>query len=214
MNLTSPAAELVARPRPTPAGLLGADHPLVRDLERLAVTRRHSLVVGAVLVGGIVELAEGWTAARAVVVAAVVMEVLLACRAMVLFESTRRHVLDVIADGRASLPIRAVERTCVRLRRPRHRRRLGQSVDGLLSAQIGGFDVVTTPWRFMRADLIEPVRRELIEIVALLRDDDAGLSGIAMLQRLLTDGTSSLHGDDLRRVGEDLGRVRFLLGVR
>jgi hypothetical protein len=68
-----------------------------------------------------------------------------------------------------------------------------------------------TPWRLRHGDLIAPIRHELVEIAARLRDDSASLSGIALIELLLTDGMSSLHGDDPRRVREDLGRVRFLL---
>ena len=68
-----------------------------------------------------------------------------------------------------------------------------------------------SPWRVRHSDLIPTIRDELVEISARLRDDSASLPGIALIELLLTDGTSSLHGDDPRRLHEDLGRVRFLL---
>ena len=122
-------------------------------------------------------------------------------------------VADSPAATHAELRIGAVEHMCVRLRRGRHRRRLVRSIDALLEGEAGRFDVVTTPWRFMRSDLIAPVRHELIEIGALLRDDRSGLPGIAMMERLLFDGTSSLHGDSPRLLRDDLRRARFLLAA-
>jgi hypothetical protein len=169
--------------------------------------------VAAVCVGGLVAHYEGVSAAVALMVAAAVTQLLLAARAVVLIESRRRHVLDVISEGRADLPIVAVGRVGVQLGSERHRRRLTQSVDSLLDAAVGSFDVVTTPWRFARADLVAGVRDELIQIRALLEGQAAGLAGMAMVERLLTDGTSSLHGDDPRVVREDLRRVRFLLAA-
>jgi hypothetical protein len=170
--------------------------------------------VAAVFLGGAAALYEGSAAAPALIVAAAATQLLLAGRAVVVRESRRTHVLDLISEGHAALPIPAVEHMCLRLRRAHHRRRLAQSVEAVVDSEIGGFDVVTTPWRFMRADLIAPVQHELIEIAALLRDDDAGLPGIAMIERLLRDGTSSLHGRNLQVLREDLRRTRFLLAVR
>jgi hypothetical protein len=50
-------------------------------------------------------------------------------------------------------------------------------------------------------------------LAALLREDGAGAAGIAMLERLIRDGMSSLHGDNMQTLREDLRRSRFLLGV-
>jgi hypothetical protein len=214
VNTTSRISQLAARPRPAASALLGIDHPLVRDLERLAVLRRQASVVAAVFVGSAAALYEGASAAIALVVGAAATQLLLACRGVVVRESGRAHVLDLISEGHAALPIPAVEHMCARLRRERHRRRLARSVEALLDAKIGGFDVATTPWRFMRTDLVAPIRHELSTVAALLRDDDAGVSGIAMLERLLCDGSSSLHSDNPRLVRDDLRRARFLLANR
>jgi hypothetical protein len=194
--------------------LLGVGHPLVRDLERLALVRRQSLVVAVVFVGGVAGLYEGSPAAAALIAAAVATQLLLAGRAVVVRESRRTHVLELISEGHSALPIPAVEQMCRRLRDARHRRRLARSVEAFVNSEIGRFDVVTMPWRFMRSAEIATIRNELIAIAVLLRDDGAGLAGIAMIERLLGDGTSSLHGDDLEVLREDLRRTRFLLGVR
>jgi hypothetical protein len=192
--------------------LLGVGHPLVRDLERLTIVRRQSLVVAVVFVGGVAGLYEG--SSGALMAAAAATQLLLAGRAVVVRESRRTHMLDLISEGHAALPIPAVEQMGRRLRHARHRRRLARSVEALVNSEIGGFDVVTMPWRFTRSSEIAPIRSELMEIAVLLRDDDAGISGIAMIERLLGDGTSSLHGHDLEVLREDLRRTRFLLGVR
>lgn len=214
VNSTSRISQVPARPRPAPAVLLGPAHPLVRDLEKLALVRRQSLVVAAVFVGGAAAFYEGASAAVALIVAAAATQLLLASRAVVVRASRRTHVLELISEGHAALPIPAVDNMCLRLRGARHRLRLARRIEALLDLPIGGFDVVTTPWRFMRPDLITPIRDALVEIAALLRDDDAGLAGIAMIERLLGDGTSSLHGRDLLALGEDVRRTRFLLGAR
>jgi hypothetical protein len=211
VNFTSPVSYLPARSRPAPTALLGPDHPLVRDLQRVALLRKQASIVAAVFAGSVAALYEGSSAAIALMLATAVTQLLLACRAVVLLAGRRAHVLELISEGRAELPIPTVERMCVRLRQERHRRRLVRSIDALLEGETGRFDVVTTPWRFNRADLIVLVRHELAEIGARLQDDRAGLAGIAMMERLLFDGTSSLHGNNLRLLEDDLRRARFLL---
>jgi hypothetical protein len=211
VNLTSPVSQLSARPRPTPAALLGADHPLVRDLERLAVAISQAVAVAAVLGGSIAAWLEGASAAPPIVASAVAVELVLATRIAIPLQTRRLRLLELISEGRADLPIAALERLACRIRSARHRGRLARSVDSLLAPMVQRWDLVMTPWRFRQRDLIPPIQHELVEIGARLRDDSASLSGIALIELLLTDGTSSLHGDDPRRVREDLGRVRFLL---
>jgi hypothetical protein len=192
--------------------LLGDDHPLVRDLERLAVARDQLSVVAAVWTGSLAALLEGSSAAVPLVAAAAVTGLVLVCRVAVLLDSRRTHVLDLISQGRADLPIPVVEHMCVRLHHARRRRQV-RSIEALLRAEPERCDLVTSPWRFMRGEVIAPIRQKLIEIGALLREDGAALEGIATMERLLVDGTSSWHGHDPRRLGEDLRRVRLLLGV-
>jgi hypothetical protein len=214
VNLISRISLLPTRSSRAAAALLGAEHPLVRDLERAALTVNQSLVVAAVLVGAGGALVTGSSAALPVVIAATVTEVLLACRAAATIASRRMHALDLIRHGRGNLPIPEVERMSTRLRRPGHRQRLAHSIEALLDEEVQPFDVVTRPWWFMRDDLVAPVRLELKEIAVLLRDSDAGVQGIAVIKQLLGDGTSVLHGGDVRLLREELRRVRLLLGTR
>ena len=194
-----------------PAALLGAGHPLVRDLERLEVARTQCLVVAALFAGALSAWLSGSHGAVEVMAATVAAEILLGCRVALLCASRRAHALKLVGDGRADLPIPAVARTCIRLRRPRHRLRLVRSIETLLDSQANGFDRVVTPWQFTRSELVVPVRHELQEIAVLLNEPDADVQGIAMMERLLFDGTSWLHRDDPRRLREELRRVRFLL---
>jgi hypothetical protein len=213
VNLTSRVSHRWARPIPAPAALLGAEHPLVRDLDRLAVAVTQLLVVAAVIAAGVGAVLAGSSLAVSLSVAAAVTEVPLAFRAAVLVESRRAHVLELISLGHADLPIPAVARVCVRLCRASHRRRLVRSIETLMNAEVQHCSLVIAPWQFANPDRIASIRRELLEIAALLREDGAGLAGIALMDRLLFDGTSSLHRDDVLLVCEELRRARFLLAM-
>jgi hypothetical protein len=211
VNRTSPVSQPSARPRPTPAALLGADHPLVRDLERLAVGINQAAAVAAVMGGSVAAWLERASAAPPIVASAVAVELVLAARVAVLLRTRRLRLLELISEGRADLPIAALERLVCRIRCARHRGRIASSVDSLLAPTAQRWDLVMTPWRFRQGDVVPTIQDELVEIAARLRDGSASLSGIALIELLLTDGTSSLHGDDPRRVHEELGRVRYLL---
>jgi hypothetical protein len=214
VNLTSRVSYRWTRPDPEPAALLGAGHPLVRDLEQLATAVNQLLVVAGVFAGSVVAWLEGFLAAVSLIAAAAPTGLLFTCRLAVLVESRRANVLELISEGRADLPISAVQQMCARIGRATHRQRLARSVNALLESKVQRWDLVVSPWRSLSADVVAPILHELMEISALLRDDEAGLQGIAMMERLLTDGTSSLHGDDAQLLGEDLRRARFLLAMR
>lgn len=211
MNLTFRLSHPPTTARPRPAELLGTHHPLVRDLERVNVARNQSVIVAGMLAVGVGALVAHSAAGLALIVAATVVELLITCRIAVLHESRHVHVLDLIAEGHAELPIAVVSRTSARLRRARHRQRLARSIDTLLGRRAGPFDVVVTPWRFARPELLVGVRAELRDISVLLREPDARVEGVALMERLWCDGTSWLHRDDPQVLREELGRVRFRL---
>jgi hypothetical protein len=213
VNLTSRVSHSPARPSPAPAELLGADHPLVRDLERLEVARTQCIVVAALFAGAMSAWLSGSSGALEVVAAAAIAGILVACRVAMLLASRRLHVLELISRGRGDLPIPAIARVCAQLRRPRHCRRLVRSIETLLDSEAHAFDFVVMPWQFPDSELVAAVRHELRQIAALLSEPGAAMKGVAGMERLLFDGTSCLHGDDAHRLREELRRIRFLLSA-
>jgi hypothetical protein len=210
VNLTSRVSHS-STARPRAADVLGTQHPLVRTLARLDIARDQFVIVAALAAGGVGMLVAHFAAAIGLIIAAAAVELVIGCRIAALRESRRLCALDLIAQGRAELPIAAIERTCALLRATRQRQQLARAVDTLLDPRPRAFDVVVTPWQFAPSELVVAVREELWEISQLLREPDAGVAGIAMMELLLCDGTSQLHGDDPRVLREELGRVRFLL---
>jgi hypothetical protein len=65
----------------------------------------------------------------------------------------------------------------------------------------------------MDPKVIRPLADELRAVVALLRQGSASARGVALAERLLTDGGSALYGHDLVALREELGRLRYLLGL-
>jgi hypothetical protein len=191
--------------------LLGADHPLVRVLQRRKVLLERSLVVATILAASIVAFADGVSAALAFVLATAIVESVLVCDAAVLSCSKRDRVLELIVQGRGDLPLPAIACERRRLLDRGHQRHLAGWLDGIR-------DQAEHPIRAPRARpmfsvrVIVAVAPELATIAAQLRSEvAAGLRGIAATERLLVDGTSSLYGQDETRLCEDLHRIRYLL---
>lgn len=210
MQLTSRLHHSPAGPNPAVA-LLGERHPLVKAIRRLDLAVRQLLVAVAILIGAGGALATGSTAAPALAVGAAVAALLLAIRVGVLLESRHACVLALIRNGHGGLPIPLVEHAGAELIRPRHRQRMTKSIEALLDPRIQRFEPVTNPRQFLRGDLAGPVRRELEAIARLLAEPDVDVQGVALLERLLFDGMSSLYGDNARLLRDDLRRIRFLL---
>ena len=195
---------------PSADALLGADHPLPRVLERRRAVLEQSLVVAVVLTASIVALADGLPVALAFVVAAAIVQSVLVCSVVMLSCSRRAHVLDLIVEGRADLPLHDLTRERRRLLDRGHQRQLAGWFDGIRRE-------AEEPVRAARARPIFSVRvvvavgPDLATLAAQLRSEDANLRGVAAAERLLIDGTSSLYGQDENVLSEELHRIRYLL---
>ena len=63
----------------------------------------------------------------------------------------------------------------------------------------------------VRPGVAAAVLAELAAVAALLRSERPGLRGVALAERLLTDGASPLYGQDIGALREQLRRASFLL---
>ena len=169
-----------------------------------------SLVVAVVLSASIVALADGVPAALAFVVATAIVESVLVCDVAMLSCSKRDHVLDLIVEGRGDLPLPAL--------------RASGDVFSIADINISWRDWLDgirreaeEPVRAARARPIFSVRvivavaPDLATLAAQLRSADTNLRGVAAVERLLIDGTSSLYGQDDTLLSEELHRIRYLL---
>jgi hypothetical protein len=60
--------------------------------------------------------------------------------------------------------------------------------------------------------VLAAVEPQLRDLARLLRTDAAGVRGIALLDRLVTSGTSPLYGTRVAPLRDELGRIRYFLG--
>jgi hypothetical protein len=172
-----------------------------------------TILVPALLAGAAVLSLAGVADLRALVfTAAVVLAVLLGSRANAA-RVRRERAVQLIADGRADVPMAAVEREARRLRDPRRVFLLARSLDALrLEARAPYRDRRTRP--LYVPGVIREVDAEVAMLARLMRAEPprAGLAATARAERLLGDAESPLYGDDPRRLREEIARVVSALG--
>jgi hypothetical protein len=207
----SPESPQHLHPRPSTRELLGPAHPLTRVEDKFTVLRTRSLVVAAVLCAGIAALFDGLATGLPLVIAAVVVEAALGCRAVMLADSRREHALDLIAQGHGDLPIDAVARKRRHLLDPARRRRLAKSFDEIRNEALHPAPRQARVRPIFNPRVITATAPELTTIACLLGDDDTRLRGVAMAQQLLTQGGSPLYRSDLRLLREELRRIHYHL---
>jgi hypothetical protein len=198
-----------------PSALLGADHPLVRALDALAVGIRQTLAAAGALATCAVAAAGGATWARAAGLSAAAVLFALVALAAGLRQKARRRALDLILEGREGLPLAAVERERRRLLKRRTRARLAASLARLLEeALTPPRPPVPGPSLLADAKVVRENARELCSVAALLRAPPASAGGVALVERLLTDGGSALYGNEVGALRTELGRARYMLESR
>ena len=127
-----------------------------------------------------------------------------------LLQRRREEIVDLIAAGEGSVPVAAVEREYRRLADRRVRRRMADSLDGLV-------DAAAQPSAVLAPPLVDPAvvlaaARDLREIAALLRAERSDARAVALVYRLICDGVASpLHRAKLGELREELARIRFVL---
>ena len=194
------------------SALLGAEHPLVRALDALAALTRQTLAVTGALAACALAAAAGATWARAAALGAAVVLVVLAALAAALLRQARRRALDLIAEGREWLPLAAVAHERRRLLRPRTRARLASGLAEVLEeALIPRAVPVASASLLADARVLRENASELCAVAALVRTAPASAGGVALVERLLTDGCSPLYGKEVGPLREELRRARFLL---
>ena len=127
-----------------------------------------------------------------------------------LLQRQREEIVALIAAGDGSVPIAAVEGEYRRLADRRVRRRMADSLDGLVDAAAQPPAVFAPP--LFDPAVVLAVARDLREIAALLRAERSDARAVALVCRLICDGVASpLHRAKVGELREELARIRFVL---
>jgi hypothetical protein len=198
------------RAEQSPSTVLGPTHPLTRATEALAGVTRQWRTCAALLAGAIIAQLEGHTWATGLAISTGAVLLTLTALAAALLLRVRDGARDLIAEGRETLPIIAVQRERRRLL-ARHRRKvLARTLDAMVR-QATSPPTIPSARPLFDIRVVAGVSGDLRAVISLLQKKHARARGVALTERLIVDGGSPLYGQDQTRLREELHRVRGLL---
>jgi hypothetical protein len=119
---------------------------------------------------------------------------------------------QLVLDGRESLPLGPVQRERRRLLEARTRHYVARSFERVLQHVTRRPAPVPPSVRpLFDVGTVASVAEDLREIVKLLHTGVPHARGVALAERLLTEGVSPLYGYDAIALRDELRRVRYLL---
>jgi hypothetical protein len=199
-------------PRRSAGAVLGSDHPLARAIEARESVVRQLIAVAAVLAGGMIDLGEGVAWATMLVASAVVVLLGLAVIVAASMQRERDRALNLILEGRETVPVAAVQR--------QRRRLLDRRTRAILARNLAAMIDQASNRRTGRACRVRPlfdvgvvaaVAPDIRAVIVLLHAEDAPARGVAFVERLLTDVRTPLYGNQVEALREELNRVRLYL---
>jgi hypothetical protein len=197
---------------PSPRDLLGSEHPFTRANDMLGVLLRQGCAVGLLLLGSIGALILGAAQAVPFVIGSSIVGLVLAALAGEQWDRRRFAARQLVLDGRESLPLAPVQRERRRLLEARTRHYMARSFERVLQHVTRRPAPVPAAVRpLFDVGTVSSVTDDLREIVRLLHSGVAHARGIALAERLLTEGVSPLYGYDAIALRDELRRVRYLL---
>jgi hypothetical protein len=200
-----------ASPGRSAQALLGAEHPLVTVLFACQATMDSIVVVAAIQLAALALWSVHASHARALTIGGGIVQLALNLRWATLRAERRGWCLELMIAGRGRLPLTALTRERERLTDPRLQSRLAASFDDLAAR------AALKQWRRERQRpmcshrVLAAVEPQLRDVAARLRAGEVELRGVALLDRLLTDGASPLYGEKIGSLRDELARGRYLL---
>jgi hypothetical protein len=124
----------------------------------------------------------------------------------------RNYATELITEGRETLPIAAVQRERGRLLTRRRRKTLARTLDTMVRQATTPPKIRTTASR----PLFDPIviartAPELRAVSARLQTEHAHARGVALTDKLISDGDSALYGDNEQRLRAELHQLRSVL---
>jgi hypothetical protein len=211
MHMTSRVTTSLQADRSARA-LLGEHHPLARAMHRTSVAVERSCVVCGTACVSVGALLEGAHGALAYLLASAVVLAVLSCELAFLASRRTACAREVIIEGLVDVPLAVVQRERDRLVDRAHWAELANHVEAMREEgrRPGGRLPMGHPVFSRR--VIAAVDPELEVLARRLRTESVSVRGIAMAERLLTDGCSPLYGTSVGELREELHRIMFSLG--
>lgn len=192
---------------PSPAALLGSNHPLVRGDQLRGDLWHQMLATTAAVVLGAVGAASGRGWGLPLLVAAVIVQLGLGVGLVLLAQLQRDRARELIIAGRGGLPLPALERERRRLQRPRGREGLAHALENLVRAAERRPTLVPTARPIFDPCQVRAAAPELRAIAACLRSSTVTVGAVARVERLLMSGASPLYDREPEALRHELMRI-------
>ncbi|MGH2887639.1 MAG: hypothetical protein ACRDPA_33895 [Solirubrobacteraceae bacterium] len=185
---------------------------MVRATEAVHYTGRQWVHVAAVLTGSVIARIEGREWAGPVAGSAAIVLLTLTVLVAAHKQRERDCAIELVLEGRETVPIAAVQRQRRRLLSDQTRNGLAGNLEDLIrqaaSRSRRQMRVTALPFE---PKLVRMVAEELRDVIGLLRTEGVSARGVARAERLVEHGVSPLYGRDVGALREELRRVRDLL---
>lgn len=187
------------------SAILGPAHPPVGAIKAVAVAARQWRVCAAMLAGASIAQLEGHPWARGLAITAGIVLLAITVLIAALMARVRDCAAELIAEGRETLPVAVVQRQRDRLLTRRRRETLARTLDTMVGEATTPPKIRTTATRpLFDPIVIAGVAAELRAVTARLQTEPAHARGVALTEKLVTDGGSPLYGDCEKRLREKL----------
>jgi hypothetical protein len=196
---------------------LGPAHPLVAVLRSSQAVAEQAVAVGAVLAADLLVVLEhaplglSLTLPLAIALACAAAQTALGLRFAHLAWRRRAICRQLIVDGRARLPLPAIDCELRRLGTARCQTALAEAINGLTDEAMDPRSVPIFRPLIINVAVVRALAAELRELARLLQSGDVDARGVACVESLLVSGASPLYGFEVGPLRDELGRARYFL---
>jgi hypothetical protein len=206
------AAGLTAADKRAAESVLGRGHRLTRAVANQHTTAQQSLVAGLAVAGGGTGLPLHLGLARLFVEAAVVVGIAFVFVWAVTHRIVRERAQELIADGGDGVVLSVIARERRRLGSVRVREQLARSLESLHQDALRWHQILPQFRPLHGVQQLGELGVEVAGLTAALRRERTRVQGVALTERLLSDGSGSpLYANELEPLREELNRIRYLL---
>ena len=193
--------------------VLGPAHPLSRATDAVTGATRQWVTCAAILAGSIIAELEGHSWAAVVTISSALVLAALTILRLILKQRVSDRAIDLIAEGRETLPIATVQRHRQRLTAQRERNALAKALDTAIRQATNPPRIITRGTRpLFDTRVIAGVATDLRAVIGLLQAGSPPARGVALIDRLITDGHSPFYGHEVKPLRQELNQIGQALG--
>ena len=198
---------------PNAPSVLGAEHPVSRSAVLIHTLVVQATATSSTVLVGVLAVAERRSWGVRLLAVAVLVEFALLAILMLARQIQREHILRLIAGGGQRVRLEEVARQVGRLADPRYRLQLARRLERALEDAEGWhrIPIASRPPRGIK--VLAEFAPDAQTMIERLRVGHTAVPGLALLDLVLGGSyESTLYIGDRAALGEQLGRINYLLG--